>query len=316
MISRLKGAVKRRAERLVHARAPVILMYHRVTSLPADPWALAVSPANFAEQMEALCRVRRVVPLDSLDPAAPAARGDKPLAVITFDDGYRDFATDAAPIMARYGCPATIFVTTGLVGKPHGFWWDQLARIVLETPALPPTLAAGNGASRREWTAGAGLQSPAREALYRDIWSALYAMDGAARDRAIAGMAKAAGVRLETTENRAMDPNEIASLPQELFTVGAHTVTHPALSQLSPELQSTEIETSRSMCAELTGREPEAFAYPFGDYDDVTVDLVRNAGFARAVTVNEARVRRSADPFQLPRINVGDWDGDRLLKAI
>jgi peptidoglycan/xylan/chitin deacetylase (PgdA/CDA1 family) len=37
--------------------------------------------------------------------------------VVTFDDAYRDFYTDASPILAKYGFSATVFVVTGLTGS-------------------------------------------------------------------------------------------------------------------------------------------------------------------------------------------------------
>jgi peptidoglycan/xylan/chitin deacetylase (PgdA/CDA1 family) len=87
-----------------------ILMYHRVATQPVGD-QLTVAPALFARQMEILARSCRVVSLDQ----AVAELGQervRPAVAITFDDGYRDFLTQALPVLRRLGLPAAIFVTT------------------------------------------------------------------------------------------------------------------------------------------------------------------------------------------------------------
>jgi peptidoglycan/xylan/chitin deacetylase (PgdA/CDA1 family) len=104
-------------------RVPV-LMYHSITEdPPAATRALSVGPADLERQLRFvrdngftgltfgnLCvRVRTGVGL----PARPV--------VLTFDDGYADVHTDALPLLARYGFPATVFVTTGWI-RDVGRW--------------------------------------------------------------------------------------------------------------------------------------------------------------------------------------------------
>ncbi len=94
-----------------YARHPSIriLMYHRVASVPAYD-QLVVSPGRFEEQMEHLAARFRVIGLpDAVEEIAAGgpARGG---VAITFDDGYRDNAEHALPILRKYGLAATIFV--------------------------------------------------------------------------------------------------------------------------------------------------------------------------------------------------------------
>jgi peptidoglycan/xylan/chitin deacetylase (PgdA/CDA1 family) len=103
-----------------------ILMYHRVAESVAEPLApYAVTPAAFAEQLSWL-RDQAFVSID-LDDWLPVAQSRTPLhrpgLVITFDDGYQDFADTAWPLLCEYGFGATVFLVTDLVGKTNR--WDE-----------------------------------------------------------------------------------------------------------------------------------------------------------------------------------------------
>ncbi len=120
-------------ERLL--RPPLILMYHAIGS-PGEPASRYVLPAPaFARQMAWLHRRRyRVLPLETLVRYRRAHRLPPARAVaITFDDGYVDNATHAAPILARHGFPATIFLVSQAVGGTNR--WDR-AGVLAGRPLL------------------------------------------------------------------------------------------------------------------------------------------------------------------------------------
>jgi peptidoglycan/xylan/chitin deacetylase (PgdA/CDA1 family) len=113
------------AQKVVTARLP-ILMYHSVSA--NGPSALAryrVSPAAFEEQLQYLrdSGFRSV----TLEQWRFGMESKRPLpgraVIITFDDGYRDFLTEAWPLLARYGFSATVFLVAGRVGQTNE--WDR-----------------------------------------------------------------------------------------------------------------------------------------------------------------------------------------------
>jgi peptidoglycan/xylan/chitin deacetylase (PgdA/CDA1 family) len=124
-------------------RGVVVLIYHRVgrrSSMEVD------LPAGlFDEQMAFLAESGRVTTLDhALDllarPQAPAdmAPGADPV-VVTFDDGTRDLAEVAAPILARHGLPALLYVATDFVDAARPFpddgvplSWAELGDLVTD----------------------------------------------------------------------------------------------------------------------------------------------------------------------------------------
>lgn len=97
------------------ARCPVILTYHSISERNSP---LNISPGLFKEQMEWLGRNARVAPLREV---VVALAEHRPLpertVVLTFDDGFRDFYTSAAPLLRRLALRATVFVPTGYCGK-------------------------------------------------------------------------------------------------------------------------------------------------------------------------------------------------------
>ncbi|MEL6902834.1 MAG: polysaccharide deacetylase family protein, partial [Cyanobacteria bacterium J06606_4] len=91
-----------------------VLMYHSVPEPQEIPWMdpdNCLSSARFEQHMQFLSEHRRVVSLDrlvqALEQGEPIRRGT---VAITFDDGYLNNLTVAAPILARYGLPATFYL--------------------------------------------------------------------------------------------------------------------------------------------------------------------------------------------------------------
>ena len=98
-----------------------ILFYHRVAD---DPDPLATSPRRFADQMALLAADGyRVV--DVMEAARLLASGGptERVAGLSFDDGYRDVAQAALPVLERHGFRATVFVATGVVDGTATYSW-------------------------------------------------------------------------------------------------------------------------------------------------------------------------------------------------
>jgi peptidoglycan/xylan/chitin deacetylase (PgdA/CDA1 family) len=109
-----------------------ILMYHHIAAPPDShnerESRLAVPPAQLEEELAYFQRAGyTTITLDELTAALSdgAALPDKPV-ILTFDDGYIDFYTNAYPLLKRYNDKATIYIISGRVGKPGYLTWDEL----------------------------------------------------------------------------------------------------------------------------------------------------------------------------------------------
>ena len=70
--------------------------------------------------------------------------------------------------------------------------------------------------------------------------------------------------------------NFIANHP--LFTIGAHGVTHASLSSIALEDATLEIRRSKKILQDICGIEIDAFAFPFGDYNEALIKLHKKFG--------------------------------------
>lgn len=295
----------------------LVLMYHRVASVPVDPWGLAVSPSNFADQVSTLSRHADIVPLARMRDSLRQGQSPRPVVSITFDDGYSDNLELAKPILERFRSPATVFVATGFTGRPDAFWWDRLAHAVLLPKTLPTMLQLGDGTTGFTWSE-ARLDQTARRRLHDNLWDWLDRRPEKDRLVDLDHLERWAGVgQPDRRWSRAMTETEMRKLVEGgLVDVGAHTVSHPRLTRLPREQRQAEIVDSRNDCRRMLGVEPSCFAFPNGDHDAECVGLVRDAGFAVACTSRPDLVWASGDAHAMPRVSVADCPGDTLWRQL
>jgi peptidoglycan-N-acetylglucosamine deacetylase len=93
--------------------------------------------------------------------------------------------------------------------------------------------------------------------------------------------------------------SEIEDLAQH-FEIGAHTLTHPRLPTVSRQAASDEIVNSKMYLEDITGSMVSSFCYPGGAYNAEHVQMVRDAGFSYARTVERFRRDARADPLRAP----------------
>jgi peptidoglycan/xylan/chitin deacetylase (PgdA/CDA1 family) len=86
--------------------------------------------------------------------------------------------------------------------------------------------------------------------------------------------------------------------------VGAHTRTHPRLTQCDETQLRSEIHGSKAELEDLLALPVSQFCYPYGDHNDRVVGLTREAGYTAATTTHRGRAIPGADPWRLPRIQV------------
>lgn len=280
---------------------PLILMYHGVTRTP--PGGLRncegkhVDLDRFAEQLRFLKRRRRVLPLSELVRGVVTGADVQDAVAITFDDGYENNVTTAAPALADLGIPATFFLATGYLGEAQWMWVDRLEFSLDRTAARAVRLE------------GLGTLS------LEDRRGALDAIKRFAKRRAAAEIPRLLSAIEEQTgpvppapegDYRFMTWAQARQLRSAGFDVGAHTVHHPILSRVDLAHGEREMLESRDAIRRELGGCSDVFCYPNGKATDYTPGI--QACAARhfyAALATERGPARAADRYALRRIGIG-----------
>jgi peptidoglycan/xylan/chitin deacetylase (PgdA/CDA1 family) len=275
-----------------------------------------VTPEHFVEHLEVLQQFRRI-PLSTLEPSGFPLFG-APEVAITFDDGYSDNVTVAAPLLRLYETPATFFIATGYIDGTAEYWWDELERIVFEGTQLPAYFAAAVGGCSFSWQIPPGEP---RAETYNFLYDQFQPLADETRRSLLDLLAGRCEAVPEPRSNRMpMTLEELRRLAaEELFEIGAHTIRHPLLAARPIDEQYSEIRGSKAFLEQQLDRQIQSFSYPYGGgqhYQPSTVAAVRECGFARACTTGGYPVRQQDGPFEISRLNVTDMDGDAFSKFL
>jgi len=296
----------------------VVLMLHRLRDAH-DPYPLSLSRASFRQLTGWLGERRALVDLESGLRALSDARDSRVHYAITFDDGYRDNlglleADEMGGIHAPV--PAVVYVATGHVGG-ETIWAYRLQHAVLARSQDHLDLSSlGLGSF--------DLSQPIeRNRLYEQLPPRLKQFPPREVEAHVDGIAAQLQPNPASTRGDMLDWPDIRTLDAGGIRIGAHTRHHVLLSRVDAMAARDEIAGSRADIDRATGIAPAHFAYPnggAGDFGERDVRMVREAGYATAVTSIEGINRRDVDPYRIRRHNVFEEryraPSGRLSKAL
>lgn len=286
-----------------HHRDALVLVYHGIVGEEKpEPFRYHHTAAEFDAHLDWLNS--RCTPVTLAD-FSRWKRGEwqpvKPPVLVTFDDGYRNNATVAAPLLKRKGVPALFFLTSGHVGNDQVLWPDEVfARVCAWTTATlqgPAEVANAIPQNRAE-----------RETTALAIVEECKNIDDTQRRDFIAYLANETprcNPTADAEAQRFMSWDDARALGAAGFDLGSHTVTHPILRSLSSANLRRELRESRAAIEAQTGRPCTALAYTNGrarDIDGLVLAETAEAGYDYAFTVSNRWCRRSADRLLIDRI--------------
>ena len=292
--------IKRRRQNVLQ-----ILIYHRVND-EYDPFFPATPRRAFEAQMEYLAS--RYFPC-SLDEAVLRLQSrDLPdnAVAVTFDDGYRDNFLQAYPILRRARIPATIFLSTGVIGTDQVLWFEKVFTAFRQTQQ--PFYKSVD-----ERMAPMPIRTLAeKQRTLREVLTYLRGLPDQERQKAVTAVLERLDVAVGTIPGLMLSWDEVREMSDNGVHFGSHTVTHPILSRISPAQLRHELADSKRVIEEQVGKPVISFAYPNGkraDYSPAVKRMLQEAGYRYAVTTEPGNNSGGDELFELKRAT--PWE-DRL----
>jgi peptidoglycan/xylan/chitin deacetylase (PgdA/CDA1 family) len=286
-----------------------ILIFHRVVDRPDPLFPEEPDAARFDAILGWLGRTFNVLPLAQALDALRAGSLPSRAVSITFDDGYADNVDVALPALLRHRMHATFFIASAFLDGGR-MWNDTVIEAVRRLSGQHVDLTPmGMGrhaiATARDRRRVIDLVLPALKYLPPGEREARASMIADLVDEAIPGDLMMTSSQLRKLRSAGMD-------------IGGHTRSHPILARLDAPRAREEIAGGKADLESIIGERVRLFAYPNGkpgrDYHAAHVAMVRDAGFAAAVSTSSGAARRTADLYQLPRFT--PWDRTELRFAL
>jgi peptidoglycan/xylan/chitin deacetylase (PgdA/CDA1 family) len=259
-----------------------ILMFHRIG--PAkNAWLLPpTNTSDFEDQMKYLSKTHKILSLNEL---ATCLQVGKPLAkkvaIVTFDDGYKDNYQYAFPILKKYKIPATIFLVTGHIDTGNLFWFDKIRYIIWNTKINKLKLDGFGDFSLNS------IKN--RLQTIFTIVEKLKKIKDAEKNDLMEKLINISKVDIPHDLGRdvILSWDEVKEMNDWGIDFGAHTISHPILTKIPLEQAKFEILQSKKDIEKRLEQSVYTFAYPNGTYEDFDtkiIDLVKESGFTCAVT--------------------------------
>lgn len=260
---------------------------------------------EFGWQMELISRYMTPLSLSEAMDCMRKERLPKGAICVTFDDGYADNLTLAAPILQQRGIPATVYVASDFLNG--GIMWnDAIIESIKNTSQTSLDLT--------EQSLGIfGLSSKSERyhsamRLIRQVKN----LNPEVRDRLVSVVVNQLGC---CPDDLMLTDTQLLALSQKFaIDIGGHTCAHPILTSIDKDSAGSEIIKNKEYLEGVINKKVRHFAYPNGryrqDYNDVHVSIVKEFGFESAVSTDIGCSSATDERYRLKRFT--PWDRSRI----
>ena len=284
-------------------RKLLILCYHGVALEDEHLWNPGLyMPSDLLRQRLESLRDHRcnVLPLGEAVGRLYAGTLPARSVAITFDDGVYDFYRIAQPLLAEFGYPATVYLTT---------YYSDFNRPIFDV-MCSYLLWKGRG-RRLDWPDGLQISSlelddAGRRAAERSIKTFAHqqGLSGRAKDELLASLAARLGIDYQALCAKRilhlMNATEAAEVARAGVSLQLHTHRHRVSIHRARFQQ--EIEDNRARLAALSSAETSHFCYPGGYHLPEFPDWLRQCGVVSATTCETGIASPESERLLLPRL--------------
>jgi peptidoglycan/xylan/chitin deacetylase (PgdA/CDA1 family) len=273
----------------------VIILYHLVfpdnAPRQTSNAGKVIRFSQFARQIEWLKNHYQIVALRDYLNAMP---GNRKMAAITFDDGYKTTYNLIGPFLEKVGIPATFFANTSHLEDGNLLWFVYFNALCFE-----------NTYSEIEIK---GEKYPLKSEKDRSLaWRKL--IDNARKSGEAIAYSRnfAAKYPLPEEVNEkfiGLSAQQFSDIGKsQMLELGGHTHQHPYLDQLSFDDQYTEITRNKTILEQASGKAIDIFAYTGGVYNHNSIRAVKQAGFKAALAIAPLDLGAEKE-FEIPRVDI------------
>ncbi|HTA26933.1 MAG TPA: polysaccharide deacetylase family protein [Bacteroidia bacterium] len=282
-------------------------LFHRV-SPGNEQWAIPMPPDLFEKCIRHITSHYHVQTIEGFLMENKAKQpSSKPIACVSFDDGFKDNIEYAAPILEKYGCHSSFYVVTDCIDKNIPTWTHIYSNTFISTKKLFLKLSSGY----LEKPVDIKFSSPQERINFgNQFFGKIKKIPHTARQEILIELYRNFD-DVSVPENYMMSWNDINQLQKAGFTIGSHTKTHPLLSTLkSDEDLLQELEFSGNRIMEMCGAFPETISYPVGDFDKRVMELSGKAGYTSGLAVGQRNFNTETDDkMSIPRVDIHAGQG-------
>ncbi|WP_190294904.1 polysaccharide deacetylase family protein [Marinobacter sp. R17] len=290
----------------------IVLMYHEVLedSIDIPAWTI-VKRSNFEWQMKYLRNNFDVVTMDEATKrVCGLSEGQRPFAVVTFDDGYKGNFNNVLPVMNKLSLPFVVYVATKAVSDSSIYWYDKIIGLLDKRDDLFISIEGDDIPIRKSHS------NSKRWSLMQKALSKLKSMSASERDIEVKKILDENDARSFSSRIGMLSASDLGAMSKhQLVTIGNHTHGHELLDQISGlEIYNT-INKANCLIESWTGIKPKHFAYPNGNYSENVLDALSAFGFSTLVTTKPGIWDGSRSLMEIPRLGIGRFETKSQFKA-
>lgn len=285
-----------------------ILRYHSIQDKPedyADTIGIGImhSTSIFKEQMEFVSKYFSPVTMDEV---LGFMKGEfqlpKRAVAVTFDDGFEDNYTIAAPIMNELGIASTIYVKAGSVESKQMPWYMRLRYVFTNSKNKNYVMDDG-------YIADLSNDEQSQHAFFRACEQCAK-LTGEQQEEKVSGFEDALVVDpYQGESNLILNWEQVKKLREQGHIIGSHTISHPNMAYVTNDDELlNEFVRSKALLEEKLKEPVLHFAYPSPilqpHWDERTREVSKAAGYEAAVTCTPGKVVYGDNPLSIKRIGV------------
>jgi peptidoglycan/xylan/chitin deacetylase (PgdA/CDA1 family) len=280
-----------------------VFLFHRVAD-SKENWAHATSTSIFDKCVRHISKNFTVKTIEEClaMPGKEIANGSKPLACITFDDGFKDNIAHALPVLEKYKCPASFYIVTDCIDSGLPTWPHLVKHLFIDTHKLtlnidskylPGGINETFSGKQERIAYGDTFLQKLLNMPSADAYELFYKVKQNFND-------------VPAPNKMMMNWDDVRQLSTAGYIIGSHTHSHPLLTKLETDDKVRhEFTHSFARIKEMCGHAPETIAYPLGVANTRIMKLATECGYKYGLTVEQRSYNPSVDDsMAVPRVDM------------